>query len=63
MRQPRVEGSPTKRPAPLRRYRDSLWTLHHSVHPVSQAGYVLYLYYQCIFTTNQVGYVMLQAQI
>ena len=36
MCQPCVEGSPTKRAAPVRRYRDCLWTLHHSVHPVTQ---------------------------
>ena len=36
MRQPRIEGSPTKRRAPVRRYKDCLWTLHRSVHPVAQ---------------------------
>lgn len=36
MRQPRVDGSPTNRPAPVRRYRDCLWTLHRSVHPTTQ---------------------------
>ena len=36
MRQPRIEGSPTQRRAPVRRYKDCLWTLHRSVHPVAQ---------------------------
>ena len=36
MYQPHVEGSPTKGPAPVRCYKDCPWTLHRSVHPVSQ---------------------------
>ena len=36
MRQPRIEGSLTQQRAPVRRYKDCLWTLHSSVHPVAQ---------------------------
>ena len=36
MRQHHIEGSSTERQAPVRKYRDCLWMLHRSVHPVTQ---------------------------